>query len=64
MRRKLTLDRQTIRLLTVRDLTLTRGGASGEPCDTTVGHTKCDLAGCSGGATCFESAQTQGNCAA
>lgn len=64
MRRKLTLDRQTIKLLTVRDLTLPRGGVTGPPCDVETDQaTKCDFGCATGGTPCVgESAQTQGNC--
>lgn len=50
---RLRLDRDTIRALTTSQLGDAHGGVSGEPCDLTAGHTKCDLAGCTGGATCF-----------
>jgi hypothetical protein len=51
MHRKLTLDRQTIKLLASRELERAKGGASGEPCDVTLAHSKCDF-GCTGGPSC------------
>lgn len=50
---KLRLDRDTIRALTTSQLSDAHGGVSGDPCDVTIAHSKCDLAGCSGGDTCF-----------
>lgn len=64
MRRKLTLNRDTVRVLTHLQIVAVLGGASGPPCDDTLAASKCDF-GCATGANpCFESAQTQGICRA
>lgn len=64
MRKKLTVNRQTIKLLATRDLSSVQGGVTGPPCDVeTERATKCDFGCATGGTPCFgESAQTQGNC--
>jgi hypothetical protein len=55
MRKKLTLNRETVRLLASRDLAHVQGGNSqGGACDTTVGKTQCDLQGCAGFAACSD----------
>lgn len=50
--KRLKLKPETIRCLQASELTGVAGGVSGEPCDTTVGHTKCDAFGCTGGQSC------------
>jgi hypothetical protein len=46
MRKKLTLDRETVRAVLVSDLHQARGGDSGLPCDGTTVKTACVAAGC------------------